>query len=90
MAETQAIKTAPLRTKVELRKYSFKMNEPVCGLEDSFHSLFGPISTTKTSLPSTEETRSWGWDKACTKQTKQIHNLHQVRGMPSQATATSS
>lgn len=50
------------------------MNVPVSGLEDSFQSLFGPISTTKTSLPSTEETTSWGLDIACTDQTKQIYS----------------
>jgi len=56
------------------KSYSLNKNEPVGGLEDSFQSLFGPISTTKTSLPSTEETRSWGWDRACTEQTEQINS----------------
>lgn len=56
------------------KSYSLNMNVPVSGLEDSFQSLFGPISTTKTSLPSTEETTSWGLDIACTDQTKQIYS----------------
>lgn len=67
------------------KSYSLNRNEPDCGLDDSFQSLFGPISATNTSLPSTEETKSWGCVRACTEQTKQINissTLFSVCGYP--------